>query len=335
MTAPLATVPMVQTETSLPMVFDRDAYVNTLRQTGWQRTLAAAYDYAVAQLVGPNDVQVDRGRTFKKKSAWRKLARHFSIDVRCSLDDVRMERHSDGEFTAYAVATAIAPWGQTWQDVGACGTDEEKGKREITEADAVATAMTRASNRSVSNLIAMGEVSAEEMRRLDTRPSRVHVPPASPAPVAGSAGGAGVPSSDAVTRDNTRARNPRNEGVVDSPREPDAPSGVRCPKCGSPDVWDNRADKKGPRSPDFRCKNCKEPIWIVAPTAATVQGASLDDGQVRSDAWLKKMQANQARAAAPSGAVEQQFGEPTTTTTAPSDDEFPAALLDEDDDLPF
>lgn len=127
-----------------------------------QQALAAAYDAACAALVGPNDVQKDGGRSFKKKSAWRKLARHFGISVDCELADTRVDFTADG-FIAYARAKASAPWGQSWADVGACSSDEATGKRTITYADAIATAMTRASNRAVSNLIAMGEVSAEEI----------------------------------------------------------------------------------------------------------------------------------------------------------------------------
>ena len=127
-----------------------------------QQMLSAAYDVACKALIGPNDVQKDGNREFKKKSAWRKLARHFNISVAASLDSVRVDTTPEG-FTAFAIATASAPWGQSWTDVGACGSDEERGKRTITVADAVATAMTRASNRAVSNLIAMGEVSAEEI----------------------------------------------------------------------------------------------------------------------------------------------------------------------------
>ncbi len=127
-----------------------------------QQKLAAAYDHACNALIGPNDVQQEGNRSFKKKSAWRKLARHFRISVAAALDSVRVEYTADG-FTAFAVATASAPWGQSWSDVGACGSDEATGRRTITVADAIATAMTRAANRAVSNLIAMGEVSAEEI----------------------------------------------------------------------------------------------------------------------------------------------------------------------------
>lgn len=145
--------------------FDMATYlsdVKSAKHTSQQHALMAAYDAACGALIGPNDVQEEKGRTFKKKSAWRKLARHFGISVAASLESVRVERNESG-FTAYAIANAVAPWGQSWTDVGACGSDEAVGRRVITVADAVATAMTRASNRAISNLIAMGEVSAEEI----------------------------------------------------------------------------------------------------------------------------------------------------------------------------
>lgn len=126
-----------------------------------QQQLAAAYDKACLSLIGPNDVQKEGGRTFKKKSGWRKLARHFNI----SSDVVRVEREMVGnDFLATVTVRARGPWGQSAEAVGACGTDEATGRRTITIADAIATAETRATNRAVSNLIAMGEVSAEEMQ---------------------------------------------------------------------------------------------------------------------------------------------------------------------------
>lgn len=158
-------------------VFDFASYLSTVRSADAikrQQMLSAAYDSACAALIGPNDIQKEGGREFKRKSAWRKLARHFGISVATSLESVRVER-SEGGFTAYAVANAVAPWGQSWTDVGACGSDEATGKRVITVADAVATAMTRAANRAVSNLIAMGEVSAEEVQR-NRQTERAEVP---------------------------------------------------------------------------------------------------------------------------------------------------------------
>ena len=38
---------------------------------------------------------------------------------------------------------------------------------------------------------------------------------------------------------------------------------MNCPKCGG-EMWDNRVDKKNPKSPDYKCKdkNCAHPIWL-------------------------------------------------------------------------
>lgn len=125
-----------------------------------QQQLAAAYDAACTALIGPNDVQKEGGRTFKKKSAWRKLARHFTIST--AVGSVERE-YLNEHFLATVTVRATAPWGQSAEAVGACCTDEATGRRVITIADAIATAETRATNRAVSNLIAMGEVSAEEI----------------------------------------------------------------------------------------------------------------------------------------------------------------------------
>lgn len=133
-----------------------------------QNRLAAAYDNACRALIGPNDIQKDGGREFKKKSAWKKLARHFSISTTIVAQVERfINDESTGEsvFVAICTVRATSPWGQVADSVGACGTDEETGKRKISIADAISTAETRASNRATSNLIAMGEVSAEETTR--------------------------------------------------------------------------------------------------------------------------------------------------------------------------
>jgi hypothetical protein len=126
-----------------------------------QQQLAALYDEACRALIGPNDVQVEGKRTFKKKSAWLKLARRFLIDARVLLTELR--ETPDGTAYSYCVAEARAPWGQVMQAVGACSADEEIGNRVITLADMLATAQTRATNRAISNLIAMGEVTADEV----------------------------------------------------------------------------------------------------------------------------------------------------------------------------
>jgi len=133
-----------------------------------QNRLAGAYDAACGALLGPNDIQVESGRSFKKKSAWRKLARYFGISTSVIDHSERYlvdETTGESIFVASCTVRGTAPWGQTTDATGACGTDEESGRRKISIADAIATAQTRADNRAVSNLVAMGEVSAEEATR--------------------------------------------------------------------------------------------------------------------------------------------------------------------------
>lgn len=55
------------------------------------------------------------------------------------------------------------------------------------------------------------------------------------------------------------ATNPSSTSASPSPT-PTAK--VECPMCGGP-TWDNRADKRNPKAPDFKCKDsaCKGVIW--------------------------------------------------------------------------
>ncbi len=179
MTTALQTLNRDTGEVQVSEVFDFEHYLTSIGESGLtrQQKLAAVYDAACHALIGPNDVQVEGGRSFKKKSAWRKLGRHFNIST--SVLTITKEWLEDGvtpddsgTFVAVVTVRATAPWGQYTDAVGACGTDEESGRRKITIADAIATAETRATNRAISNLIAMGEVSAEEMSKGQDSPAR-------------------------------------------------------------------------------------------------------------------------------------------------------------------
>lgn len=166
MSTALERVNQVTGETVSVVEFNMSDYLASVSATGaieTQQRLAAAYDTACRALIGPNDVQKEGSREFKKKSAWRKLARHFNIST--EVVNIKHEETYAGNnyFLAMVTVRAKGPWGQSADAVGACCTDEATGRRVITIADAIATAETRATNRAVSNLIAMGEVSAEEM----------------------------------------------------------------------------------------------------------------------------------------------------------------------------
>lgn len=170
----LQTLDRATGEVTTAPIFDMSAYldgVTSAEAFKVQQALAAAYDHAVAALIGPNDVQVEGNRSFKKKSAWRKLARHFQISTSVVAVERGWELGSDEpDYVAVVTVRATAPWGQAAEAVGACATSEATGRRVITVADALATAETRATNRAVSNLIAMGEVSAEEMSKAAKAP---------------------------------------------------------------------------------------------------------------------------------------------------------------------
>jgi hypothetical protein len=50
---------------------------------------------------------------------------------------------------------------------------------------------------------------------------------------------------------------------------------VTCPKCGG-DTWDNRATKKNPKAPDYRCrdKSCDGVVWPPKPNGAARPAAA-------------------------------------------------------------
>jgi hypothetical protein len=113
-------------------------------------------------LVG-SDFQPISGKSFKKKSAWRKLATAFNISVEV-IKEERKEYAIDGK-TPYFVwevsAKATAMNGRSMSGLGSCASNERQFAH--VEHDVRATAETRAKNRAISDLIGAGEVSAEEM----------------------------------------------------------------------------------------------------------------------------------------------------------------------------
>ena len=125
------------------------------------------------------------------------------------------------------------------------------------------------------------------------------------------------------------------DGVIWPPREagaqaavatpaggPDDPS---CPVCGGK-MWDDRATKRNPRAPDFKCRN--KPTYQGAPGCPGVIWPPRD---------------GQPRAAAKPASAPTRGAAPATRASAPpppsgfdrpfSDDELPD--FDREDDLPF
>ena len=126
-----------------------------------------AYQRAVAAVLEESDWQnAGRGQRFIKKSGWRKIAKAFGLSV--SRVESGVERDPEGNpVRAFAVYRATAPNGQSQDGDGYCSVDEDRFKdasgRKKLENDMRATATTRAKNRAISDLVGMGEVSAEEV----------------------------------------------------------------------------------------------------------------------------------------------------------------------------
>ena len=56
-----------------------------------------------------------------------------------------------------------------------------------------------------------------------------------------------------------------------------------CPKCGG-DMWDNRASKRNPKAPDFKCKDkgCDGVVW--PPRDGSISAPSLAAAPARTPA---------------------------------------------------
>lgn len=113
----------------------------------------------------------ERGRKFVKKSGWRKIATHYGLTL--TIQSMEVERDEEGHAVrATVIARAVAPNGQTQDGDGYCSIEESRfangrGRQKL-ENDLRATATTRAKNRAISDLVGMGEVSAEEIAAFGT-----------------------------------------------------------------------------------------------------------------------------------------------------------------------
>lgn len=128
-----------------------------------------AYQELVPRLLSPTDYQAaERGKRFVKKSGWRKIARAFRLN--CEVIRIDVERDDQGQpVRATAIVRATAPNGDFQEGDGHCSITEARftgrGRDQAlskAENDLPATAITRAKNRAISDLVGMGEVSAEE-----------------------------------------------------------------------------------------------------------------------------------------------------------------------------
>ena len=145
-------------------------------------------DYQNVKIMG-------KDTAFKKKSAWRKIATAFNI----SDDIVEKEIIRDENYqiiSARYEVMATAPNGRHGVGTASCSifdkiknTDKEQPSNfelrkrfNNAENDVIGTAHTRAKSRAISDLVGMGEVSAEEMMEMGVieKPKKVSVKPKAP-----------------------------------------------------------------------------------------------------------------------------------------------------------
>jgi len=126
-----------------------------------QQAAAAWQEFQQLKRAGINksDLQNVQGKDFIKKSGWRKLAQYFNLT-----DDIVQEVREpmpDGGWVWTIKVKCIAANGRYTIGVGKCASNERKFAH--AEHDTYAQAHTRAKNRAISDMIAAGEVSAEEV----------------------------------------------------------------------------------------------------------------------------------------------------------------------------
>jgi len=111
-------------------------------------------------ILQPSDLQRISGKDFMKKSAWRKFATFFNLNDKI-VEEVQTP-HQDGQGWTWKIKVeCMAPNGRITEGVGMCSTSERNFAH--LEHDTYATAHTRAKNRAISDMVAAGEVSAEEV----------------------------------------------------------------------------------------------------------------------------------------------------------------------------
>lgn len=125
-----------------------------------------AYQRLLPRLLVESDYQQTRDGKFVKKIGWRKIARAFNLSL--EIVQTIVERDAEGQpVRAHTIARAIGPNGSFQDADGYCAAEEprfaQQGGRQKLENDLRATATTRAKNRAISDLVGMGEVSAEEV----------------------------------------------------------------------------------------------------------------------------------------------------------------------------
>lgn len=150
--------PMIKNTTPL------DTSIRILPPENEVREMIKRYKFVKSELVDKNDFVAIKGKPYLKKSGYRKFVNAFGISVELMEMNVY---ELMGDWHAEVRLKVSVPSGQTVEGIGICSWNELHTK---TLHNLKATAWTRAFNRGIADLVAYGEVSAEEITDI-TKPN--------------------------------------------------------------------------------------------------------------------------------------------------------------------
>ena len=152
--------PIVEEETVAAPMIVQESSISTVNVDQalqeWE-----AYQKITKLMLDETDYQDIKGRQFKKKSAWRKYARAFNINTEIISKEIDKVEKTGAVKEASFIVRATLPTGRYADGWGNCSRSERGFSHP--NHDIPATAMTRATNRAIADLIGAGEVTAEEM----------------------------------------------------------------------------------------------------------------------------------------------------------------------------
>jgi len=119
----------------------------------WQELKAAV-------LTDTDKVEI-QGKTFIKRSGWRKIALAFNITTQILNVDMGKDKDS-GDITVAATVRALAKNGRFADEVGVCTAGEFKIKDQATAHNIETKAVTRAINRAISDLVGGGDLETDD-----------------------------------------------------------------------------------------------------------------------------------------------------------------------------
>lgn len=153
--------------TTQPATIERASLSGYVRAISAEDMESAIGEYqriqAVLDRALPGHIMTIQGRSFRMKAYWRAVGTAFNLAT--DLVSTEIIRDADGQPTdVIIVIRATAPNGRSAIGDGTCSMSEKKGAARTLH-NIHAHALTRATNRAISNLVGFGEVSAEEVDR--------------------------------------------------------------------------------------------------------------------------------------------------------------------------